>query len=72
MKSYGAMLLLGEVSNHLVTVKYKECPVELYNIVYEFFRYTWTTATDFTKPSRYGLISISSSNWQVSPDLISY
>ena len=50
VKSYGAMLLLGEMSEQLVRISGGERPVELYNILYDFFHFRWHVITDFPKP----------------------
>ena len=50
VKSYGAMLLLGEMSEHLARNPQGERPMELYNVLYEFFRFRWDVVKDFPKP----------------------
>ena len=50
VKNYGAMLLLGEMSEQLVRIPHGERPVELYDVLYQFFRFQWHVVTDFPKP----------------------
>ena len=51
LKRYGAMTLLGVLSQHIVGIPWRQRPVELHSAIYEFFRYKWRLQTDFPKPA---------------------